>query len=87
MPDHIHILFVFQKTEGGASPSPTVHDVICAFKSLTSRICKNQFGIDKIFQRSCADHVIRDKIDYEIKKRYIYENPMKWYYDKICEDE
>ena len=82
MPDHIHILFMLRNVAGGASPSPTVHDVICAFKSLTSRICKKQFGIEQIFQRSCADHVIRDRKDYEIKKRYIYENPMKWYYNK-----
>jgi hypothetical protein len=49
---------------------------------LTARICKQQFGIEKIFQRSFFEHVIRDKTDYETRKKYIYENPMRWYYNK-----
>ena len=65
----------------------TLNDVVCAFKSLTSRDCKKQFGLSKLFQRSFYDHVIRDRNDYETRKKYIYENPIKWYYDKIYEDE
>ena len=33
------------------------------------------------------DHIIRDKKDYEVRKKYIYENPVKWYYEKVYEDE
>ena len=62
------------------SPSPTLDDVICAFKSLTSRICKQKYGIEKMFQRSYAEHIVRDREDYEIRRKYIYENPMRWYY-------
>ena len=75
------------KNAGGASASPTMNDVIRAFKSLTSRICKQRFAIETIFQRSFYDHVIRDRKDYETRKKYINENPIKWYYDKIYEDE
>ena len=64
---------------GGASPSPTLDGVICSFKSLTSRACKKQVGIEKMFQRSFFDHVIRDMEDYETRRKYIYENPMRWY--------
>ena len=81
MPDHIHfILFLHQKT-GGASPSPTLHDVVCAFKSLTSRLCKQRYGVEKIFQRSCAEHIIRDREDYDTHIKYMYENPLRWYYN------
>lgn len=87
MPDHIHAIIFLHNNDkalveatGGASPSPTLNDVLCAFKSLTSRICKKQYGTAKIFQRSFADHIIRDGADYETRKKYIYENPMRWYY-------
>ena len=49
MPDHIHAVIFLHEKAGGASPSPTLNDVICAFKSLTSRICKQKFGIKKCF--------------------------------------
>ena len=80
MPDHIHAIIFLHTITGGASPSPTLNDVICAFKSLTSRRCKALFGIEKMFQRSYAEHIIRDMEDYETRKKYIYENPARWYY-------
>ena len=83
MPNHIHMMLYLHKSTGGASPSPTLDDVICAFKSLISRICKQKFGTGKIFQRSSAEHIIRDREDYETRRKYIYENPMRWYYKYI----
>jgi REP element-mobilizing transposase RayT len=80
MPDHIHAVIFLHGKAGGASPSPTLDDVICAFKSLTSRSCKQKYGIEKIFQRSSAEHIVRDREDYETRRKYIYENPRRWYY-------
>ncbi|MBO5007072.1 MAG: transposase [Clostridia bacterium] len=80
MPDHIHAVIFLHKNAGGASPSPTLDDVICAFKSLTSRSCKQKYGIEKMFQRSYAEHIVRDRDDYETRRKYIYENPKRWYY-------
>ena len=71
----------------GASPSPTLNGVICAFKSLTSRSCKQKFGIEKMFQRSYAEHIVRDRDDYETRRKYIYENPVRWYYDELYTEE
>ena len=83
MPDHIHaVIFLHEKT-GGASPSPTLNDVVCTFKSLTSRICKQRFGVEKIFQRSYSEHIVRDREDYETRRRYIHENPERWYYKHL----
>lgn len=50
MPDHIHAIIFLHEKAGGASPSPTLNDVICAFKSLASRSYKQRFGIEKILQ-------------------------------------
>ena len=65
MPDHIHAVIFLHKKTGGASPSPTLDDVVCAFKFLTSRSCKQKFGIEKMFQRSSAEHIVRDRDDYK----------------------
>ena len=83
MPNHIHVIFLLNDKAGGASPSPTVSDIICSFKSLASRLCKQRFGIEKLFQRSYYDHVIRDSRDYDEHVRYIGENPMFWLQDEL----
>ena len=87
MPDHIHaVIFIHETTcgeEEKGGVSVTLDDVICAFKSLTSRICKQRCGIEKIFQRSYAEHIVRDKNDYETHMKYIYENPMRRYYKQL----
>ena len=87
MPDHIHAVIFLHGKAGGASPSPTLDDVICAFKSLTSRSCKQKYGIEKMFQRSSAEHIVRDKEDYETRRKYIYENPARWYYKYLNTEE
>ena len=87
MPDHIHAIIFLHDNAGGASPSPTLSDVICTFKSLTSRICKERCGIEKMFQRSYAEHIIRDRRDFETRNKHIYENPMRRYYKKTFNDE
>jgi REP element-mobilizing transposase RayT len=86
MPNHIHAILFLKNEAGGASPSPTLSDVICSFKSLTSRLCKRENGTVHIFQRSYYDHVIRDRKDYEMHVKYISENPWKWKEDDLYTD-
>jgi REP element-mobilizing transposase RayT len=45
-----------------------------------------QIGVS-IWQKSFHDHVIRNREDYEEHVKYIYENPMRWYYDELYSDE
>ena len=28
--------------------------------------------------------MIRDRENYKTRSKYIYENPIRWYYDKVC---
>ena len=42
---------------------------------------------DKIFQRSFFDHIVRNRDDYYEIYKYIYENPIRWYYDKLYSEE
>ena len=96
MPDHIHAI-IFLKNDaidgnnlsnaGGASPSPTLNDIICSFKSLTARACKQKYGVEKLFQRSYAEHIIRDYKDYETRKAYIQQNPIRWYCKQLSKQD
>ena len=63
----------------GASPRPTISDVVCTYKSLTTRRC--QCG--KLFQSSFHDHVIRDQSDYDDVCCYIENNPTQWELDEL----
>jgi len=83
MPNHIHVLFVIENETAGASPRPTISDVVCAYKSLTTRKCKKIGRIDKVFQTSFHDHVIRDQSDYDDVYRYIETNPTQWELDEF----
>jgi hypothetical protein len=71
------------KEAAGASPCPTIMDVVCAYKSLTTRECKKNGFIDKLFQTSFYEHIIRNREDYDEIRRYIYENPIRWYFDEL----
>ena len=87
MPNHIHIIFWFKPPTAGASPRPTLIDVVCAYKSLTTLECKKIKPIDKLFQTSFYEHIIRCGKDYEVKSQYIRENPPKWEFDELyCEE-
>ena len=87
MPNHIHFILVIANEAAGASPRPTVMDVVCAYKSLTTRKCKEVKLIDKLFQTSFHEHILRGREDYKETVKYICENPMRWYYDELFSEE
>jgi len=87
MPNHIHIIFLMGNETAGASPRPTVMDIVCTYKSLTTKECKKTGFEDKLFQTSFYEHVIRGKEDYEETVKYIHENPARWYYDELYSQE
>ena len=82
MPNHIHIIFILRDA-AGASPRPTITDVVCAYKSLTTRECKKVRPIDKLFQTSFYEHVIRGRKDHDEIAEYIINNPKRWELDHL----
>ena len=82
MPNHIHVLFVFDES-AGASPRPTLMDIVCAYKSITTAACKKYRPISKLFQDSFYEHIVRGENDYDEIARYIEENPAKWELDEL----
>ena len=87
MPNHLHLLIRIDSEDiryeedsmGGASPSPTLSDIICSLKSLTTKISKEKGLCNKtLWQRSFYDHIIRNEKDYSAYWDYIDNNPSAW---------
>ena len=83
MPNHIHAVLVLDNETAGASPRPTIMDIVCAYKSLVTRECKRNGFEGKLFQTSFHEHIIRGREDYIEIAKYIYENPFRWRYDEL----
>ncbi len=72
----------------GASPAPTVSDIVGAYKSLVSNGClgiyksKNE-TMGKLWQRNYYEHIIRNEQSYQNISNYILNNPAKWQEDKF----
>ena len=80
MPNHIHTIIRLTEETAGASPRPTLMDVVGAYKSLMTRACNladNTPG-RKLFQTSFYDTVLRNEKAYQECWRYIDGNPGKW---------
>ena len=86
MPNHIHAIFLLEEA-AGASPRPTITDIVCAYKSLTTRACKKVQPIEKLFQTSFYEYVIRGREDYDEIAEYIVNNPKQWELDKLYTEE
>ena len=83
MPNHIHVVLILEIEAAGARPRHTLTDIVCAYKSLTTREGKNNGFDGKLFQTSFYEHIIRGREDYEEIVKYIYENPIRWHYDEL----
>lgn len=85
MPNHIHVIIIIEENDmpiekAGASPRPTLSDIVCAYKSITTRICNKNDNIQgrKIFQTSFYENIIRNEKAYYSILNYIENNPLKW---------
>ena len=91
MPNHVHGVLGF--VGAGFTPpgvgSGTVlatkqdrrtslSDVICAFKSLSTRLARSKGHVGVLWQRGYYEHIVRDGEDLGNVQRYILENPLRW---------
>ena len=86
MPNHLHGIIIIHKWTG-ASPVPTISNIIGSFKSKTSveylRYINNEnLNIcGQIWQRSFYDHIIRNDRSLNTIREYIANNPVNWKQD------
>ncbi|MBE6609449.1 MAG: hypothetical protein E7634_02140 [Ruminococcaceae bacterium] len=66
-------------------PTPT-NEMLPHIVSTFKRFCNREIG-DNIFQRGYIEHIVRDREDYETRSNYIFENPLRWYYDELYAEE
>lgn len=81
MPNHFHgIIELCDMDRTEHSPAPTVGDIICAFKSITTRRCNKENNLPGriIWQRNYHEHIIRNADCYHKILEYIIANPLKW---------
>jgi len=80
MPNHIHLILSIVAERQEQSPCPTIGDIICALKSITTKRANNEDLVSgrKIWQFRFHDHIIRDELEYQKIWQYINENPAKW---------
>lgn len=80
MPNHLHAIVVISNEECGAQVATTLGRMVNQFKGAATK----KIG-EPIWQKSYFEHVIRNKEEYEIISKYIYENPFLWYCDELYE--
>ena len=92
MPDHIHVIiflypdkYTSRKDGSSRAPTPT-NEMLPHIVSTFKRFCNREIG-NNIFQRGYMEHIVRDREDYETRAKYIYENPIRWYYDELYAEE
>ncbi|MFA6947545.1 MAG: transposase [Eubacteriales bacterium] len=86
MPNHVHMILVLRRQSvlcvgrQEQSPCPTVGDIICAVKSLSTKTANKNDGVigRKIWQYRFYDHIIRNEQEYQKIWEYIDTNPLKW---------
>jgi REP element-mobilizing transposase RayT len=87
MPTHFHMLISVRET-AGASPRPTLPQIVGACKSLTTRFANMNECMPgrQIFQTSFHEHVVRDDAEFLSYWTYIDGNPGLWREDEYyCE--
>ncbi len=80
MPNHIHLLLMLRDETAGASPHPTLMQIMGVFKSLTTRKQNMKTGRqgEKLWQTSYHEHIVRDENDFLFQWTYIDQNPARW---------
>ncbi len=89
MPNHIHLLLYVNHNVNGPSgtPVPTIQNsIVSRFVSTFKRFCNKEYG-KNIRQYRSYDHIIRNYKDYEEHIKYIFENPMRWQFDRLFSEE
>jgi REP element-mobilizing transposase RayT len=99
MPNHIHGIIVVGATlavaqtragatRAGASPAPTVGEIVGAYKSLVANGCRKLYDekneiLGTLWQRNYYERIIRSDDEYRRIAEYIINNPANWEKDAL----
>ena len=96
MPNHIHAIIAVgaygirpqEETRSFESPSRSIGSVIRGFKAtVTKQVRKFENSATlQVWQRNYYEHVIRNEIDLNKIREYIFFNPLQWEFDEMNPD-
>ena len=62
--------------------SNSLGSIICQFKSIATKQIRETGFYDFAWQSRFHEHIIRDEIEFNQKRKYIINNPLKWVLNK-----
>lgn len=90
MPNHVHMIIMISSDtklraihESPLRSRSTISKTIGYIKMNATKAIHLSCKDEIVWQRGYYDHVIRDRNDYEKIVKYIYENPVNWFYDEL----
>jgi len=75
-----------QKNNKLHSPSKTIGSIIRGFKIGVTKWFRKNTDVYNVWQRNYYERIIRNELELNRIRKYIMENPLKWYDDKYYED-
>jgi REP element-mobilizing transposase RayT len=88
MPNHIHGIIIINNVETGHAPSlrnntsHTLSNVVGSFKSAVTKYAHETGYNNFKWQPLFYDRLIRNEKELYNIRKYIIDNPLKWYYEK-----
>ena len=84
MPNHVHMIVLINDSSHKtfSQRHSTISNVVGYLKMNASKQIHKICSVDKIWQRSFHDHIIRDHKDFEKIFDYVNDNPQNW--EKDC---
>ncbi len=94
MPNHIHLILMITEEdwmrairESPLQSRSIISKAVGYIKMNASKEIHRYNGNMPVWQRGYHDHVIRNREDYEMIAKYIYENPVRWELDRLYSEE
>jgi len=91
MPNHVHgiIVILDMMVGAGSEPAPTgkryaLSEIVRQFKTFSAKRIneKRKSTGTPVWQRNYYEHIIRDDNDFNNIREYIFNNPLKWFFDE-----
>ena len=90
MPNHVHMIVMISAEdtlptdrEAPSHSRSPISKAVGYIKMNASKAIRQHSGELTVWQRGYHDHVIRNRADYEMIAKYIYENPLRWEADQL----
>lgn len=87
MPNHIHGIIIINNVEMGHAPSlqqqtHSLSNIVGSFKSAVTKYAHESGVKNFSWQKGFYDRIIRNDRELYNVRKYIIDNPIKWYYEK-----